>query len=219
MNAYKGVLWAPLPHSRLRGIALKGIVFTEFFDFVERAGGEDLLDRVIVAADLANGGAYTRVGTYPFDEMLSLVSAYTEDSGRAVPEVLGGFGQHCFTSWVRMSPDFFGPGRSLFDILDQIDGFHEQEVRKLYPDAELPSFVTEQRTETTLVIGYHSSKQLTDLAIGVIKGAAAHVGQPISISSEAAMGAGGPYARLRIELTRDSSSSEKADRCPMSGRN
>ena len=137
---------------------MKGIVFTEFFNHVEFRHGEDVLDDVIVKAEVPNGGAYTSVGTYPFDDMLSLVGAYTRATDQSVPDVLDGFGQHCFGRWVSYVPAFFWLHRSLFDILSEINEFHEIEVRRLYPDAELPKFVVEFRDAQVLVIGYYSPK-------------------------------------------------------------
>jgi hypothetical protein len=138
--------------------------------------------------------------------MLDLVGAHVGITGEPVAQVLDGFGQHCFGSWVTGVRHFFDPDRNLFDILSEINNFHEFEVRKLYPDAELPTFVVEARNDRVLVLGYHSTKRLTDLAIGVIKGAANHLRQTISISAETAADASGDYARLRIELL---------GRCPM----
>ena len=167
---------------------LKGIVFTEFFKHIEKCHGAEVLDDVIVSAAPLNDGAYTSIGTYPFKEMLDLVAAYTKATEQSGTSVLDGFGQHCLASWVSYVPAFFGPHRSLFDILSEINEFHEIEVRKLYPDAELPTFLVESRDAHVMTIGYYSNKHLTDLAIGVIKGAAAHLGQTISIRAEPVQG-------------------------------
>ena len=192
---------------------MKGLVFTEFLRHVEEQHGDETLDDVIVSANLPHGGAYTSVGTYPFEEMVTLVGACTAATGKSVTETLDGFGQHCFSSWVNYVPSFFGPDRKLFDILSEINQFHECEVRKLYPDAELPTFSVEARDERVLVIGYHSPKNLTDLAMGVIRGAAAHLGLSIDITAEPAEGPLGPYARLRVELL-GSAPSDKPRQCP-----
>lgn len=193
---------------------MKGIVFTEFFKHIENAHGADLLDDVIVSAALPNDGGYTSVGTYPFNEMLSLVGACTKATGRTVADVLDGFGQHCLAAWVNYVPAFFGATRTLFDILAEINEFHELEVRKLYSDAELPTFVVETRDERVMVIGYYSPKQLTDLAIGVIKGAAAHLGQKIEVSAEPAEGPQGAYSRLRIEILSTCPPQSSGASCP-----
>jgi hypothetical protein len=179
---------------------MKGLVFTEFYKHVEGRYGADLLDDVIAAAALPHHGGYASTGSYPFGEMVSLVTALTAATGEALPVVLEAFGAHCFGSWVNYAPGFFGPDRSLFDILEGIDDFHETEVRKLYPDAELPSFVKEFRSGDRLVLGYHSCKPLAALATGVIRGAAAHRGQQVAIHCEPAQGPAGAYTRIHVHL-------------------
>ena len=197
---------------------MKGIVFSEFFKHVEQVHGEVALDEIIVRAELPHGGAYTNVGTYPFDEMLALVGAHVAVTGALVPEVLDGFGQHCFASWVQNSGQFFTRERGLFTILSEVNAFHEREVRKLYPDAELPTFTVEARDDRVLVLGYHSTKRLTELAIGVIKGAAQHLGQEVGITAETVTGPEGEYARLRIELLAASVTDQPVMACPFQTR-
>jgi hypothetical protein len=179
---------------------MKGLVFTELFRHVEALHGADMVDDIIEAADIPHGGAYTSVGSYPFQEAVALLTALCKATGKRLPDVLDGFGTHCFERWVNYAPHQFTSERGLFDILEGIDEFHETEVRKLYPDAELPSFLTEDRSARKLVLGYHSCKPLADLAMGVIKGAAAHIGQPVEVSCEPATGDSGSYTRITVTL-------------------
>ena len=160
---------------------MKGLVFTTFYDFCEERLGDDGLDAVIEAARLPHSGAYTSVGTYPFDEMVSLITAYVRHSGQSMPDVMGEFGEYCFRCWVKKFPDLFD-GRDLFDVLAHIDDFHESEVRRLYPDAELPSFKVTSRGPDHMTLDYISCKPLADLAAGVIRGAGQHLGAPVDVS-------------------------------------
>jgi hypothetical protein len=201
------------PHSE--GQRVKGVVFREFFNYIEVQHGDEMLDDVIVASDLPHGGAYTSVGTYPFEEMLSLVHSYTAASARSEGCVFAGFGEHCFLNWLSFLPEFFSPARHLFDILEQVNDFHEREVRKLYPDAELPTFTTESRGEHDMVVGYHSEKQLRDFAVGVIHGAAIHLRVAIEVSTEDAEDAAGPYTRIRIRMAAPAACPERAALCPV----
>jgi hypothetical protein len=173
---------------------MKGLVFTTFFDFCEKRFGADLLEDAIDAAELPHGGAYTSVGTYPFTEMVALVTQVVRLSGRTMPQLLEQFGEHCFASWVDKFPADFG-GRSLFDVLESIDPFHETQVRKLYPDAELPSFTVVSRDSQQLCLDYRSCKPLADLAVGVIRGAAAHLGEPVEVAHQAI----GDTIRFRVQ--------------------
>jgi hypothetical protein len=176
---------------------MKGIVFTTFYDFCEDAFGEDMLDDVIEASGVPNDGAYTSVGTYPFEEMVALVGSLCQTSRRPVPEILHDFGRFCFGKWVSYSPDFFH-GKELFDVLASIDHFHEHEVRKLYPDAELPSFKVIARSDERLTLRYDSCKPLADLAAGVIAGASDYLVNPVSIQRSVGHGPGGDYIRFDI---------------------
>lgn len=176
---------------------MKGLVFTTFYDYCEATHGADFLDDVIADARLPHRGAYTSVGTYPFSEMVALITALAAKSGRDLKQTLEAFGAHCFATWVKNWPAQFD-GKCLFDVLASIDDFHEEQVRRLYPDAELPSFRVEARDPHRLVLGYHSCKPLADLAVGVISGAADYLNEPVRISSTNAQGNGGNYVRIEI---------------------
>ena len=72
-----------------REMRVKGLVFTTFLDFSEGRFGPDMVDDAIQAAALPNGGAYTSVGTYPFEEMVSLISKVVQLSGETLPNGTG----------------------------------------------------------------------------------------------------------------------------------
>jgi len=162
---------------------VKGLVFTTLYDFCEAHFGADMVDDVIDAAALPHQGAYTSVGTYPFEEMVSLISALVRLSGISMPEIMERFGEFCFSSWVKRFPALFND-RDIFDVLGDIDKFHEEEVRRLYPDAVLPSFKVMSRTPNELILEYCSCKPVADLAVGVIRGAGNHLGSPVDVSYE-----------------------------------
>ena len=130
---------------------MKGLVFTTFYDFCETNFSADLLDDIIAESGVPHDGAYTSVGTYPFEEMVALVTSATAVAGIGLRSLLERFGEHCFNKWVGYVPAHF-QGKDLFDVLASIDTFHEDEVRKLYPDAELPSFVVESRSARELTL-------------------------------------------------------------------
>ena len=178
---------------------MKGLVFTTFYAHCEETWGANMVDDSIDDADLPNKGAYTSVGTYPFEDMVALITALARRTGVPLPQLLEGFGRFCFGQWVAYVPAHF-ENKDLFDILAGVDAFHESEVRKLYPDAELPSFKVETRDDRTLVLRYFSCKPLADLAAGVIQGAAAHLGETIEIKHWPV--AHGTEAHVRFEVTR-----------------
>jgi len=59
------------------------------------------------------------------------------------------------------------------------------EVRKLYPDAELPHFATRHRDDQKMILEYTSSRRMSDLAHGLIEGCLNHFGETAHIALEA----------------------------------
>lgn len=176
---------------------MKGLVFTTFYAHCAGKYGQDLLDDIIDDADLPNKGAYTSVGTYPFTDIVALMTALVQRTGTPLPAILREFGEFLFSQWVGYVPAYF-EGKDLFDIMESIDDFHENEVRKLYPDAELPSFTVAGRDPRQLILQYRSCKPLADLAVGVIRGAADHVGETVEVLHRPAADARGSYVRFEI---------------------
>ena len=69
--------------------------------------------------------------------------------------------------------------------MDSINDYIHVEVRKLYPDAELPHFATLHRDEHEMILEYTSSRRMGDLAYGLIEGCLKQFGETANIEPEA----------------------------------
>lgn len=163
---------------------MKGIVFTEFIEMVEQKFSPETADRLLDECDLASGGAYTSVGTYDHREIVSMVVKLSEISDLPVPVLIKAFGYHLFERFVSLYPSFFLGIASAMEFLARIEDIIHAEVRKLYPDAELPRFDVERRDADTLVLTYHSERHLGDLAEGLIESCIHHFGTPLGLVRE-----------------------------------
>ncbi|MYN07244.1 heme NO-binding domain-containing protein [Pseudoduganella aquatica] len=161
---------------------MKGVVFTEFMELVEARMGLDMLDRIIIEANLPNDGAYTSVGTYDHAELVRLVVALSNASGLAIPALIHLFGQHLFQRFSVGYPALFADASNTYDFLSRIDDVIHVEVRKLYPDAELPKLPCERPAPGELVLMYSSPRGFADLAAGLIDGCIAHFKETISVT-------------------------------------
>lgn len=153
---------------------MKGIIFTEFMDLVESAFGIETVDEIIDRTDLPSGGAYTAVGTYDHQEIVSLLMNLSEVTGTPAPDLLAIFGKHLFSRFAVLYPQMVGSADSGLDFLASVEDYIHVEVRKLYPHAELPRFDCSRPTPDELVMIYHSNKHLEDLAGGLIEGCLEH---------------------------------------------
>lgn len=160
---------------------MKGVVFTEFFEFVEGRFSPEIADRLIEGAALPSGGIYTSVGTYDHVEMATLVSNLSAMSAIGVSDLLKEFGRHLFRQFAVKFPFFFGGVASSFAFLPKVDSFVHVEVRKLYPDAELPVFSCVFPTPDRLQMTYESERNLPDLAEGLILGCLEHFGERMEV--------------------------------------
>jgi len=179
---------------------MKGIVFTEFLDHVEEAMGPAMVEDLIDGCDLESGGVYTSVGTYPCAEMGKLLAKLSELSGIDPVTLLHGFGGRLAQTFHSAYPDHFDVA-CYFDFVDSIDQRIHVDVLKLYPDAELPRFVTVRRDDNCMEIDYKSSRGLEQLAYGLFVGTANIFGQTVSIESFSRVENGEKIVRFRLSTT------------------
>lgn len=178
---------------------MKGVVFTEFLEMVEEEFSADLADTILESSDLASGGTYTTLGTYDYGEMVQLVSRLADETGISVSKLLLAFGEHLFGQFAKGHPHFFANNSSAFDFLLKVEDYIHVEVRKLYSDAELPSFEYDTSVPGRLLMTYRSSRPFGDLAEGLIRGCIKHFGDPIALVREDV--AGGPQTCVRFTLS------------------
>lgn len=147
---------------------MKGIIFTEFLDLVEEKFGLEMVDKIINQSDLDSGGVYTSVGTYEFSEMLQLITHLSANTDISVDDLLMVYSEHLFAVLIKSHPDLVSHYEGPMDLLASIENHIHVEVQKIYPDAQLPTFELEERTENRMVLIYKSDKALYVLGKGLM---------------------------------------------------
>ncbi|GGW78729.1 heme NO-binding domain-containing protein [Alteromonas halophila] len=150
-----------------------GIVFTSLVEMLEEKASPEFADEVINEAQLENDGAFTAVGYYPFSEMKKLLDVLMEKTGKSADELLHEFGVYLFGRLSQSHGQVLAGKESLLDMLQYLDGDIHVQVRKLYPDADLPRFTVKSRTDKAMRMRYYSERDLYALAEGLLDGAAA----------------------------------------------
>lgn len=178
---------------------MKGIVFTELLQLVDATLGMNACERLIDAAQLPSGGAYTSVGTYPHAEMVALLTQLSAVTATPVEGLLRDFGEHLFGRFAVLFPHFLAGVGTTLEFAERVDGVIHREVRKLYPDAELPKFDHERLSASRLILTYRSARPLADLAEGLLLGCARHFGETLLI--ERCTLESGPLFAVRFDLT------------------
>jgi hypothetical protein len=163
---------------------MKGLIFSEFLEYVESINSANMVDDIIDACDLSSGGAYTTVGSYPHEELVSLVAALSKHTGVSFSEILRGFGKYLFRSLIEGFPHFTHNAKSTFELLPSVEEYMAQEVLKLYPDAKLPSLDYIHTHPKHFTFIYKSSRPFASLAQGILEGMADYFGEEIDIECD-----------------------------------
>ncbi len=179
---------------------MKGAVFTEFVEFVEELFGLDIADDMIDNSELPSGGAYTAVGTYDHTEMVELVTQLHKLTDKPVDGLIHAYGKHLFTRFAAGYHHFFEGVKPTFEFLLQIENHIHVEVRKLYADAELPTFEYPHVSANRLEMIYRSQRAFGDLAAGLIEGCIEHFGEQISVKREALASEDGKAIRFVLTI-------------------
>jgi len=148
---------------------MKGFIFTNFVEFVEANHGLEMVDEMITSCNLPSEGIYSPFNSYDFDELVSLLT-YVSEKTKVNPKILlEQFGIFVFPYLIGKHSYIINHYDNPMDLLAGIENHIHVEVRKLYNDADLPTFRVVEQTEKKLTVIYKSSKGLTYLALGLMK--------------------------------------------------
>jgi len=178
---------------------MKGFIFTEFMEMVEQKFGFVMANEMIEEGNPASEGVYNGIGTYPVDELVTLIGILHQKTRIPVADLIETFGRHLFRYFVHNYSHFFEKESNTFDFLARIEGYIHVEVKKLYHDAELPLIET-TASGNRLVMVYRSKRKLYKLAEGLIKECAAYYGENIVLHTSLLEADG---SAVKFELVRN----------------
>ena len=158
---------------------MKGIVFREFLEMVDREFSPALTETVICKSVVPSGGAYTSVGYYPSEEMQYLVSALSLETGVSVSQLLKQFGRYLMVSFTKIFPQYFELSVDILNLAENLDKHFHAEVRRLYDDAEVPELPAQRISDDEVILTYRSVRGMADLAEGLLEGGIAFYGHPV----------------------------------------
>ncbi|GIU30524.1 heme NO-binding domain-containing protein [Shewanella sp. MBTL60-007] len=161
---------------------MKGIIFAEFLELVENTFGLDVCQKML--DENKNDGAYTSVGTYDHKDLIKLIISLSKLTGISVEELQRIYGQSVFNTLYNSLPGLEGKADSTFSFIESVEEYIHVEVKKLYPNANPPSFDFISTSKTQLIMDYQSARCMSHVCLGLIQGCAEHFGENINIEME-----------------------------------
>jgi hypothetical protein len=168
---------------------MKGIIFTELVNFVERHTSTVVSEQIISQADLDTKGAFTSVGNYPHDEALKLVSSAASILETPPEDLMRQFGGELFEHLVTSHPDFFPEHiDDALSFLSVVQSHIHTEVKKLYPESSPPNVSTVVENGK-MIVTYDSHRPFAMIAMGLIEGCCAYFDESLTVVSDSDLGA------------------------------
>lgn len=157
---------------------MKGVIFSELIHWVEEAYSPSVADRMIRQAELPGDGSYTSVGNYPHVQALAMIGQLVAITEEPLDVLADAYGYWLSSRFAELYPQFFEGYGDAITFLRAIDGIHQKEVTKLYPDARTPSVIAEVDGED-LLVSYASHRPFAEVAHGLIRGYIDHFGDDL----------------------------------------
>jgi len=179
---------------------MKGIIFNLLEEVVTQQEGEAAWDGLLEDARLE--GAYSSLATYPDEELTELVASASKILDMPADDVVRWFGRKAIPLLSQRFPEFFDAHASTSAFLLTLNDIIHAEVRKLYPDAELPYFEINVPEEGVMTLAYASPRRLCSLAEGFIEGSSEHFGEHLDIKQTVCMKRGDDSCLLICTFSR-----------------
>jgi predicted hydrocarbon binding protein len=177
---------------------MKGVVFDILRDMVETQYGLEGWQAVLDGA--GSDGIYVSTKTYADTELMGLVATASEITTIPVNTLVFSFGEYMVPHFYKRFPYLFSDVPNFIKFLMSVDQIIHVEVRKLFPDAGLPTFDYCDENEDSLTMIYKSPRKLCQLAEGLISGSAKHFNQNYKMTHNPCMHTGSDYCALKVEL-------------------
>lgn len=149
---------------------MKGLVITEFLNFIEQTMSYEMVDKILLRTPLASNGIYTSIGTYDDQEFLLLLDSLSKEANIPTNIILTQYGEFLFGFTIKRYPQYFQYKTSTFHFLNSLEYYIYIEVKNFEPHMEMPRFQCKTISSSQFEITYQSIRPLADLVEGFIQG-------------------------------------------------
>ena len=163
---------------------MKGVLFTELIEMMEDLMGLDFANKVIERACLDNEGAYTAVGTYPYQDLFRLLDSLGCLVENPQDKLMKSYGEYLFYRSCILYPEEVKKYPNTFSLLKEIPIILDREIRKLEPTAVVPDIEISMLSRDCMMLLYTSGKRTSFLLEGVIEGCIGHYQEFITLTRD-----------------------------------
>ena len=163
---------------------MRGLLFTEYFDFVAAEAGDVVLEEVLGELDGAITGAYTSVGNYSFSEFANIHTLLYTKLDASPEDMARQFGENLLGRFRDMFPSYFDGVQTGIEFLEKVGAHIHEEVMKLYPDAKPPVIEVERINGEPSFLVYQSHRPLAAVSEGLASECLRFFGDPYKLGEQ-----------------------------------
>ena len=176
------------------------MIFAELKKFVETNFGAPVWPTLLGEAGLASK-VYLTVQEYPDTEIVAIVTAASRATGRAAGDLLEEFGGVIVPDLLRLYGGLLDKRWKTLDVIERTENTIHRVVRLRNPGASPPELSCTRPSPHEVIIDYRSERRMCSVAKGIVRGIAAHFGDPITIRELSCMNEGADLCRLSVTTT------------------
>ena len=178
---------------------MHGIIHLELEKFVVRSFGHDAWNKLVDKAQLS-GQLYTPAQTYPDQDIVKIVGAAVEMTGKPATELLEAFGEFLVPTYLSVYGALLDSSWRTLDVIEHTEETIHRVVRMRQPGAAPPRLRVERKSPAEVVVVYDSPRRLCAVARGITRGIAKHFGESVGIVDRACMHRGDPQCLIAVTL-------------------
>lgn len=181
----------------MEAITVHGILYKSLKEFVVDQYGHDTWSEIRAEASVGSK-LYLPVSTYEDEELFELVGAAAVVIDQETEDLLEPFGEIIAAQLLDAYGNLVSPDWTAIDLVEHTEEHIHTVLRTHNPELTPPELECQRQSEDRVIVRYQSERELCGVAIGIVRGVAAHYGETISVSEHRCMHSGDPYCEFIV---------------------
>jgi tRNA A-37 threonylcarbamoyl transferase component Bud32 len=176
-----------------------GLIFFYLQKFADVAAAGSTSWNQVRSSVATSGAKYLPSGTYPDTDAVAILTSIAESCGRPLPAILEEFGQYLAPHLIKVAGTHVDPTWRTLDLIEHTEAIIHTMIRATAPGASPPVLETARPSPDELHLVYNSARRLCPLALGLVRGIAAHYGETVNVTEPSCLLRGDPFCSFVIE--------------------
>lgn len=186
---------------------MRGLMFNYLLECIEYHHNYEIVDTIIEASNLKNQGSYADGGIYKDTDFIKLIITASKTLQISNSDLLQLCGKQIFLPLYNRFLTIYNQNsyqtksiKNAFDFISMLEEIHYKEIVKLYPDSIFPHFEVIHHDNSMIEIVYHSERNLSFLAKGLINGCIEYFDEALTLEMENGLKKGSTHFIIKKEI-------------------